>query len=509
MTSSLARPAHWDDPDPVPGFRLLRRRSDVGVGEVWDAVTPDANPVLVRLVDVADDAISRAKAGRLAGALPLLAHPDLEPVRQVVPTGDGLALIRPAAPAGVTTLSALLTRRRSLTAGETAGLGDRLGRGLGFLHDNGVTHGRLGAGDVLLLSTGRPMLTGFGVAGIQGAGGLPVEDIAALAALLLAMLSAAEAHGTAALRAVLTAAARDGADGHAFADEVLGSCDPAPTRLRPSPGRRLRLLPADAARSHTRSEGSTVPSEALGARSSAAPLRVPTSPTDTLDAAVRALRAGARQSSARHRGRPARKPADASAARQRPERVGPSRRRPVSRAWFVRAAPAAAILLVTVLVGWRFLGTSATADGRSVPGASTTASPDLHTIERLDVARAAVFAAGSAPRLTEADAPGSPALAADVDAMSIMLSHHGRARGLRPRLFTVTLLSRTGDRAVVRVVDELPPYDFVTPSGQIIARSIGHPRQAHAVRLRLVSGQWRYDAVTKPTVPGPSAGGAS
>ena len=306
MTTSLARPAHWDDPDPVPGFSLLRRRSDIGVGEVWDAVAPDASSVLVRLVDVADDAVSRAKAGRLAGALPLLGHPDLEPVRQVVPTADGLALIRPAASAGTTTLSALLTRRRSLTAGEIAALADRLGRGLGFLHDNGVTHGRLATGDVLLPSTGRPMLTGFGVAGIQGAGGLPAEDIAGLAALLVSMLSTKQRLGSAALRSVLMTAARDGGDGHTFADEVLACCDPAAIRIWPSPGRRLRLLPPDSPRSLAGSEASSVTPAVTASRLSAAPPRVPASPVDTLDAAVRALRAGARQSSARHRSRPTR-----------------------------------------------------------------------------------------------------------------------------------------------------------------------------------------------------------
>jgi hypothetical protein len=93
--------------------------------------------------------------------------------------------------------------------------------------------------------------------------------------------------------------------------------------------------------------------------------------------------------------------------------------------------------------------------------------------------------------------------------MSIMLGHQGRAHGFAPRLFTVTLLSRTVDRAVVRVIDELPPYDFVTPTGRLIARSPGHTRQAHEVRLRLVSGQWRYEAVAKPAVPAPSSGGAS
>jgi hypothetical protein len=166
-------------------------------------------------------------------------------------------------------------------------------------------------------------------------------------------------------------------------------------------------------------------------------------------------------------------------------------------------------LLATVLVGWRFIGPAATADAGVVPASATTASPDLATIGRLDAARAAAFAAGATDRLTGADAPGTAALAADMDAMSIMLGHHGRARGLSPRLFTVALLSRTADRAMVRVVDELPPYDFVTPTGQIIARSPGHVRQAHEVRLRLVSGQWRYEAVTKPAAPKPSSGGSS
>jgi hypothetical protein len=162
------------------------------------------------------------------------------------------------------------------------------------------------------------------------------------------------------------------------------------------------------------------------------------------------------------------------------------------------------VLLATVLVGWRFLGSSATADDRTAAAATSTPAPSLATIARLDTSRSAAFAAGSAGRLGAADAPGSPALAADTDAMSMMLGQHARVRGLAPRLVSVTLLSRTGDGAVVRVVDELPPYDFVTPAGKVIARSPGHPRQAHEVRLRLVSGQWRYEAVTKPAAPAPS-----
>src|SRR5207244_1191417 len=104
--------AHWDDPDPVPGFVLQHRRSDVGSGEVWESVVPDVGPVLIRLVDLPDDAMSRAKAGRLAEVLPLLAHPDLEPVRHVVPTVEGLALVRAPIGDGTTTLSAALARRR-------------------------------------------------------------------------------------------------------------------------------------------------------------------------------------------------------------------------------------------------------------------------------------------------------------------------------------------------------------------------------------------------------------
>lgn len=498
MTASLARPAHWDDPDPVPGFRLQERRRDLGVGEVWEAVAPDGDRVLVRFVDLADDAVSRAKAGRLAQALPLLAHPDLDPVRQVVATAEGLALIRPAAGDDMTALSTLLTRRRSLSAAEVAGLADRLGRTLGYLHDNGVTHGRLTAGDVLLRQTGRPVLTGFGIAGIQGAGGRPAQDVAALASLLLPMLPAGGDPGAVSLREVLVITAREGADGHAFADEMLRCSDPTPIRMRPTPGRPL------ASRSARRSlplAGPEASAALVGSTAAAATPLFP--PIDTLDAAVRALRAGARQSAAQHRSRPTRRAGRGSPARRvRQPTNRPSRRRIQSPPWLWRIAPVAAILLITVLVGWRFLGPPATADARRA--AATPAAPDQATIARLDAARSAAFAAGVPGRLTAADAPDSPALAADVDAMSIMLSHQGRARGLAPRLFTVTLLSRTGDHAVVRVVDELPPYDFVTPAGKIIARSPGHSRQAHEVRLRLVSKQWRYEAVTKPAAPAAS-----
>jgi hypothetical protein len=524
MTALLARPAHWDDPDPVPGFALQRRRVDLGVGEVWEAVSPDGGPVLLRLVDLPDDAASRAKAGRLAQALPLLAHPDLEPVRRVVATVDGLALVRPPAVDGATTLSALLARRRSISAAEVAGLADRLGRALGHLHDNGVTHGRLAAGDVLLRPNGHPLLTGFGVAGIQGAGGRPAGDIAALATLLLSVLATRGGPESQAVRAVLDAATAGETDGHDFADEVLRCSDPAPVRMRPSPRSRLAAVPMSSSRAvqgpapdvfpEPLSASSTAKISAVASPASFPPTSFPPTsfpPADTLDAAVRALRAGARQSADRPRRRqPARRggqkpraqPARHLASPESGSRTSPSR-------WLWRVVPAAAILLVTVAVGWRFVGPAASADARPIRVSTTVPAPDRATIARLDAARAAAFAAGVAARLTAADAPGSSALAADVDAMSIMLSHGGRARGLAPRLYSVTLLNRTSDEAAVRVVDEVPPYDFVTPAGQIIARAPGHGRQVHEVRLRLVSGQWRYAAVGKPPESASSAGGAS
>jgi hypothetical protein len=503
MTTSLARPAHWDDPDPVPGFRLHRRNSDLGAGEVWEALAKDSGPVLVRLVDLPDDGISRAKAGRFAGELPKLGHPDLDPVRQIVATSDGLALIRPPAAEGVTTLSMLLARRRALTAGEIAGLADRLGRALGYLHDRGVTHGRLSAADVLLRPSGRPVLTGYGVAGIQGAGGLPAEDVATLSALLLANLSVDAGPETTALRTLLTTVAGSGADGHEFADEVLGCADPAPIRTRPSPGRPLLLVG---------SKSSTVPSLSRAGTSSPPTASEPSvsNSVDTLDAAVRALRAGARQSADRPRVRPGARTARVPGShRVREPANKPLRPGRQAQRWLSRVTPAAAILVVAVLVtglmtafaGWRFLA-PATAGARETPVAPATPAPDLATITRLDAARSAAFASGATERLTAADAPNSAALASDVDAMSIMLSHQGRARGLAPRINTVAVLSRSGDRAVVRVVDELPPYDFVTTTGRIIARSPGHSRQVHDVRLRLVSGQWRYEAVTKPGAMG-------
>ena len=524
MTASLIRPAHWDDPDPVPGFHLQHRRVDVGIGEVWQALGPDARSVLVRCVDLADDELSRAKAGRLAGLLPLLEHPDLDPVRQVVPSIGGLALIRSAAAGDTTSLATLLTRRRSLSAAEVVGVADRLGRALGYLHDNGVTHGRLTAGDVLLQPTGRPVLTGFGVAGIQGAGGFPRDDVAALSGLLLPMLAAGGGPDSETLRAALMGLAETGVDGHALADEVLRCCDPAPIRMRPSPGSRSIRVRHSRPPSFIGSESAASPAPVAGlvggsgSPVSTATKRPPPAQVDTLDAAVRALRAGARQSGARRAGarrsvprhRSYRSPRVGKPAARRPRQppVAHSRGKTQPPRWPWRIAPAAAILLATVVVGWRFLGPSATADARSRPAMASTASPDRTTIARLDAFRSAAFAAGAISALSAADAPDSPALATDTQAMSIMLGHRGRAHGLAPRLFTVTLLSRAADRALVRVVDELPPYDFVTPAGQIIARSPGHARQAHDVALRLVSGQWRYEAVAKAAEPAPSAGGA-
>ena len=462
--ATSTRPEHWDEPEPVPGFRLLHRRRGAGAGELWEAVRAadgtdgtdgTGGRVLLRIVRLPEDEASRARAMTVAASLVGRFDPRLDEVRELVPAADGLALVRGVPAPGTTTLAALLGRRRLLRPAEVIGLGEQLGLALAALHARGISHGRLGPADVLLPPEAEAVLTGFGVAGVQGSSGLPGDDVGDLAGLLLSMLPMAGVDGeVAALRSLLSGigelAARRRPAPEALVAALLDVGGPARVRTRPTPGRRPG---------------------------------VPATPV-ALEAAVRALRAGAR--------------ADRGRARRR-------------RRDLVRPVPVVAGSLVVIgLLGWR-LGSAHPAAPQQPPagspGAGTAAvapgrrwapAPDAGTVLRLDAARAAAFATGSATGLLAADAVGSSALAADRQAMRLMAERGALARGLTAVLTSVSVVQRAPTTARLRIVDVVPPYDFVTPQGRVIARSPGHPRQRHDVLVRWSDDGWRYVEVLRP-----------
>src|SRR4051812_27936079 len=392
----------WEEPlvgelprDDMGSLSVRRPVPDRGAGDVWltSATGIDAGTgeeVLLRRLALPPDRSVRAHAALLARRLLNVEHTHLVPVIDVATRWDGLDLVVRAREVSTSLASLLATRR--LTAGEVLRMGAGLADALACLHEAGLTHGRLRAGDVLLVRDGTAVLTGYGAAGIQGSAGLPADDVRDLAALLrLALDPDDRSPETPAVQAVL----------HAFAD------GPArPPRPGPDPdGAAVELVTQLAALGPGRSVR-------LGAAAPGAPL----------------LRPGREH---RHR-------------RRRPRTHG-SRRLPLRPV----AVALPALLAVLLLAGW--LGArlppaegaagavvspgsqpSASPTSRSSPPPSGPSGPSLRpspspaasaspdwwaVLTGLDDARERLFAAPDERQIGAVDAPGSSAYAYDLAAV--------------------------------------------------------------------------------------------
>jgi Protein kinase domain len=170
--------------EDIGGYSLRRGLGSGSVGAVWLVrdLGSGRHAVLKRL-----PASSVPAAGEFRRDLALaqgVDHPHLARLLEVRQTEREWLLFSQYAAAG--TLTGLLQRRGPLSLGELVTLISPLAQALGALHRAGLTHGHLGAGDVMFDADGRPVLTDAGLRLlIPTAGVAPADDLTALAGLAL------------------------------------------------------------------------------------------------------------------------------------------------------------------------------------------------------------------------------------------------------------------------------------------------------------------------------------
>ncbi len=222
-------------------------------------------------------------------------HPHLLTLLRTTRTTDGrTALVTELAAGG--SLAALVRARGGLDPGEVVTVLTPLAGALADLHDRGVVHGDVSAGNVLFLADGRPVLADLGTAGLlgvdpathatpgyadpavaRGAGLAPASDVHALGALAWFALTASVAGAGRA-----ASAAHPGGARHAARARLAGRALPRPRAAPASrcrrgrgpgvPGRRRRAGAAGAHRPvGRRRRGGHAPAAGGGGRATRVP----------------------------------------------------------------------------------------------------------------------------------------------------------------------------------------------------------------------------------------------
>jgi tRNA A-37 threonylcarbamoyl transferase component Bud32 len=206
--------------EDVGGYSLRRGLGSGSVGAVWLVrdLGSGRHAVLKRIPAAS---VPAAEEFRRDLALARgVDHPHLARLLEVRQTEREWLLFSQYVAAG--TLTGLLQRRGPLSLGELVTLISPLAQALGALHRAGLTHGHLGAGDVMFDADGRPVVTDAGLRLlIPTAGVAPADDLAALGALAL------EAGGD---QQTFSPALFDG-DGEEVGQRVLRLATPQPVNL--------------------------------------------------------------------------------------------------------------------------------------------------------------------------------------------------------------------------------------------------------------------------------------
>ncbi len=153
----------------LPGYVLLER---IGAGALTTvhrghvAGNPDRVVAIKRLrVGNEPDAIARAR--REAEALGKLRHPAIARILDVVPDGEGVAIVLPYFEGG--SLADRLAQPDPLPAATVAFVGATIAEALAAAHAHGIVHRDVKPANILFTADGQPVLTDFGAARIEGA----------------------------------------------------------------------------------------------------------------------------------------------------------------------------------------------------------------------------------------------------------------------------------------------------------------------------------------------------
>lgn len=160
--------------------------------------------------------------------------------------------------------------------------------------------------------------------------------------------------------------------------------------------------------------------------------------------------------------------------------------RTVPRPLVVTGAAVVALLAVVAL-GWTW-------GARSAPAtASVTRVPTdwSAVVSRLDAARNAAFASGSARPLAAVYEEQSELLQGDEATLADLRTRHVTARGLAHRLLSVTQQAEAADRVVLAVREQLSSYALVDRTGRVLERHTAGPVQDVVMVLRRTPAGWR------------------
>ncbi len=454
---------------------------------------------------------SAEAALRLADEVAVLTridHPHVVRLRRAVDLPDGSrALVLDLAAGG--SLAGLVAARGRLDPAEVSTVVVGIARALAHLHSRGLVHGDLTPGNVLFTGSGRPLLSDLGVASVLGAdGGRPewgttgfsdpapgpagdpardVWSLGAVAAFALGDPSPGGPGPRGPQHGPLADLVRECTDAQAaLRPEAMEVARAAWEAVRPAP---IRLLPGIGAGDGVTSRGQ-VP---VATTTAAAPV--------TLDVDVtRRVRELARGGSGDGPGDPRR----AGAGQGRPP-APPRRRGRLLAAGALLVAATAAVAAATLVPGWLpgagAAAVPATPSARPPAGGCTSAegSPQglARTVCALAEGRARAFGAASSDPLTQVDAPGSPALAADSGLVSRLAAGGLHLEGLTFVVREVRLTGSAPGRLTVAAQVSTSAHRQVRADGSVAATVAATP--AVAVRLVLVSGPggsgWRVSTV--------------
>jgi hypothetical protein len=144
--------------DAIPGYVLEHRLGEGAASTVWRARQSASmdRPVAVK---------RGAQLEREAKVLAALDHPHIVRVFEVVPDGDGVAVVMQLAPGG--SLEERLAAKGPRPLDEVVDIVTKLAGALASAHRRGVLHGDVKPGNVLFTADGEPLLADFGIGGLD------------------------------------------------------------------------------------------------------------------------------------------------------------------------------------------------------------------------------------------------------------------------------------------------------------------------------------------------------